>query len=90
VLDGAVAAVDLAPPDDGMTTDGEPAPDGAVVRGGGVTPDRDPEPLAGGPDGREPDWLAGWFPGRARRDRLLTFDLPHVRSMGRRRHAGRR
>ena len=78
MLAAAVAAVDLALPDAGMTTDGVAAPDG------------DPEPLTGGPGGREPDWLAGWFPGRARRDRLLTFDLPHVRSMGRRRHAGRR
>ena len=89
MLAAAAAAVGLALPDDGMTTDGEPAPDGAVVRGGGVLPD-DPEPLTGGAGGREPDWLAGWFPGRARRDRLLTFDLPHVRSMGRRRDAGRR
>ena len=56
-----------------MTTDGAPALDGAVVRGGGVAPDGDPEPLTGWPGGWEPDWLAGWFPGRARRDRLLTF-----------------
>jgi hypothetical protein len=68
----AVATAGLALPDDGMTTEGEPAPEGAAVRGG-VAPDGDPEPLTGGPGGREPDWLAGWFPGRARRDRLLTF-----------------
>ena len=84
VVDGVGVAAGL------VAADAAPAADDAVAPDDGEAPEGEPVPLTGGPGGRVPDWLAGWFPGRARRDRLLTLGLPHVRSMGRRRRAGRR